>query len=364
MKEEGIKPKWLCEVEGAEIKAAARWLKGITKDICRLRISNKGFTVTFKDGSDTTAGKMHIPAAVKLAEAKEAGFSAGRCYNIFATFEKGEKAKLWHKGGDNQQKLLIKAGLLKWMHVFPGIEEAIKPIDFSKIEKGTVKLKVADIIEVVKINSGRKVAEKYNYIGFAYTGHKVRVYVMREGYNKKEEVEMIKTVEALESGSIEGVAIYSIELLNNILKKGIKTGSIRVGARVPLMAVIGIGKRSKAVAFVAPCIKSAWEEAIMGKASVKEEVEVNEEVTAKERRAKAQRAKLERDRDRVKVLRSGKVSNARTSEYGRGIRLEQIGSFYRIVIEKGADRMSYAKMVGYEREEEALKRYEWFMEVW
>jgi len=89
-----------------------------------------------------------------------------------------------------------------------------------------------------------------------------------------------------------------------------------------------------------------------------------QEETAKEQRVKAQRAKLERTRDNVKILRSGKVENARTSEYGRTIRLEQIGSFYRIVIEKGADRMSAAKMRGYKTEKEALKRYEWFIEVW
>jgi len=279
---EVLKPQWLGEVEGTELKAAAQWLRRVTDITGRLKITKKGYTISFRDGPNTIAGKMHIPTAVKVADGIETGFTADRFYNIFATFKKGEKAKLWFKGGD-RGKLLVKSGNspLKWSHGLLGIEEAMKAIDFSKIGKGAVKLNIADIVEAVKINTGRKVAEKYNFIAFVYKGVKVHVYAIREGdYNKRQEIELIKTVKAVESANIEGVAIYSIELVNNILK-GVKTGIIRVEARTPLKAAIDVGKTARAVAFVAPCVNVEWEEALTraGKVPAPVKEEVKEEVT-------------------------------------------------------------------------------------
>ena len=369
------KPELLGEVEGTEVKDVSKWVKGITdKQISKLKIGKKGFAVTFMDAAHVVAGKVYTPFSRSVnSDIKEAGFSCARLDNIFGTFKKGEKAQLWWKGGD-KQKLLVKEakGNLSWRHNLPTLEEAAETPNLKGIPVAAIKMDITDIRMLATLNKGKRVADKYNYVAFQYSCKKVTVYAIHEEkYTHKTEVVKLKEVEAIE-GEGKGIAIYSLGYIEKVLK-GSKSGSVRIEEGVHLKVAIRIGRESKAVTFVAFVEGKKLREKIAEAAAAEGcaiEIEKGRAIntpsisTTKSKEDKGYMAatggepeKLNKEEEAEwTLIKEGTVENRQVSEYAQGVKLEQTGSFYRIVVGDTAR--------GYITEAEAVKRYEWLTGVW
>jgi hypothetical protein len=356
------KPERLGEVEGAEVRDVSRWVKGLTgKQINRLKIGKNGFTVSFVDTMNVTAGKVYTPFySSDNNEIKEAGFSAGRLANIFGTFKKGEKARLWWKGGDNPN-LYIKetTGNLSWRHKLPNIEEATRIPKLKKIAAAAIKMDITDIAMLATINKGKRVADKYDFVAFCYAGKTVTVYAIHEErYTVEKDIIKLKELEAIE-GKGNGIAIYRLEEVAKLLK-GAKRGIVRIEESVPLKVSRSIGKESKAVAFLTPVEDEDLRRLIANSAGMAHKAEDNspvEKAIEKEANMKEEVINETVPLDYIwTVIKNGIVENCQATGYKRGVKLEQSGGFFRVTIDGYFPH-------GYTTEAEAIKRYEWLTEV-
>ena len=383
------KPERLGDVEGAEVRDVTRWVKGITgEQISRLKIGKNGLAISFVDTMNTTAGKVYTPfySSVNNNDIKEAGYSAGRLAKIFDTFKRGEKARLWWKG-DESPKLFIKEehGNLSWRHNLPNLEEAAKIPNLKKIPLAAIKMDIKDVASVATLNKGKRVADKYGFVAFYYCCKKVIIYAIHEErYSGKRDITKLKELEAIE-GEGEGIAIYRLEYVEKLLK-GAKRGIVRIGEDAPLKVLRGIGKESKAVAFLTPVVDEDLKGLVAGlqmppskteednraveKVIEKEAVKLRKEI---EEESKEELGMLDNELKEEEIVngtapkvytdmgwaitREGTVGNPYVDGYKRGVKLEQNGSFFRIAIYEGMVR-------GYTTEAEAVKKYEWLTEVW
>jgi hypothetical protein len=364
-------PERLGEVEGAEVRDVARWVKGISgKQINRLKIGKNGLTISFADKMNVTAGKVYTPFySTANNDIKESGFSSVRVANIFNTFRKGEKARLWWKEGDNK-KMYIKevAGSLSWCHSLPNIEEAAKMPNLKKIPVAAIKIDIQDIAMVTKINKKKRVADKYGFVAFCYAGKKVTVYAIHEEmYSLEKTIIKLNELEAIE-GKGEGIAIYQLEEIEKLLR-GTKEGIIRIEEDVPLKVSAGIGKESKAVAFLTHVSDADLRAHIAEAAGIAHKEEVAEAIEEEAVKLIEEKKEIEEELQEEKingtvplkykdwtVIKEGIVENSEAPNYKRGVRLEQNRSFFRIIV-KGC----YPH--GYTTEAEAVEKYEWLTKV-
>jgi hypothetical protein len=361
------KPERLGEIEGAEVRDVSRWVKGISGDqINRLKIGKNGLTISFADKMNVTAGKVYTPfySAVNN-DIKESGFSSVRVANIFNTFKKGEKARLWWKEGDNK-KMYIKevAGSLSWCHSLPNIEAAVKIPTLKKVPVAAIKIDIKDIAMVTKINKKKRVADKYGFVAFCYSDKKVTVYVIHEEkYSAEKTIVKLNELEAIE-GKGEGIAIYQLEEIEKLLK-GTKKGIIRIEEDVPLKVSAGICKESKAVAFLTHVSDADLRAQIAEAAGIAHKVEVVEAIEEEAVKLIEEKEEIKEEPQEEKIngtvplkykdwttIKEGIVENSQAPNYKSGVILEQNKSFFRIIVAGCYPR-------GYPTEAEAVEKYEW-----
>jgi hypothetical protein len=365
------KPERLGEIEGAEVRDVSRWVKGISgEQINRLKIRKNGLAISFLDVMNVIAGKVYTPFSSSANnEQKESGFASLRVANIFSTFKKGEEARLWWKGGDNPA-LYIKesVGNLSWRHKLPRLEEAVKMPNLKKIPVAAIKIDINDITLVTTINKGKRVAEKYDFVAFCYSCKNVTVYAIHEEmYSTEKTIVKLNELEAIE-GEGEGIAIYRLEHIQKLLK-GAKKGIIRIEEDVPLKVSVGIGRGSKAVAFLTPVKCEDLRAQIAEVAGIRHNEETEEDNNAVEEaiEKEAEKVREELEEEEINgtaaldykdctIIKEGIVENSQAANYRSGVKLEQNGSFFRIIV-KGC----YPR--GYTTKEEAVKRYEELTEV-
>jgi hypothetical protein len=357
------KPERLGEIEGAEVRDVSRWVTGISgNQINQLKIGKNGLAVSFVDTMNVTAGKVVTPfERSENKSAKETGFSSVRVTNIFNTFKKGEAVRVWWKGGENPN-LYIKevSGNLSWRHKLPNLKEAAKMPNLKKIPVAAIKMDINDIASVATINKGKRVAEKYDYVAFCYSGKKVTVYAIHEEkYSPEKTCIKLSELDAID-GDGEGIAIYQLEHITKLLK-GTKKGIIRIEEDVPLKVVAGIGRNSKAVAFLAHVadedLRAVIAEEAGIKAPTKETKEEQEELSNELKEEEIINGTAPKVVDSGwDIIEDGIVENSQAANYKRSVKLEQMGTFFRIVVAEGKAR-------GYTTKAEAVERYEWFTEV-
>jgi hypothetical protein len=347
---EGAKPERLGEVEGVEIKAVLRWVNGICGNrINKLRISKNGLTISFCNSVQTIAGRVSTPLDdAANNNTKESGFAGVRTANIFSTFRKGTKALLWWK--ENKQMFIKESpGNLSWRHKLPALEEAEAIPNLTKMQVGTVKMDIADIAEVRKMNKGKRVAEKYIYAVFWYADKKVTVYAIHEDqYGLDRSITKLDELEAIE-GVGTGIAIYRLEELDKLLK-GAKHGIVRIEEMVPLKVSVRMGSTSKAVAFLTPVSDTdlrEWIVSEIGAPKTEEAKEVEEELKEEEINGM-----VPLDYKDWTTIKEGVVENSEAPNYKSGVKLEQNKSLFRIIVAGCYPR-------GYAKEAEAVGKYEW-----
>jgi hypothetical protein len=364
------KPERLGEIEGAEVRDVSRWVKGISgNQINQLKIGKNGLAVSFVDTLNVTAGKVFTPfSSSDNNEPKESGFSSVRVANIFNTFKRGEKARLWWKKGDTK-KLLIKevSGNLSWRHNLPTLEEAVKMPNLKKIQVAAIKIDIKDIAMVATINKGKRVAEKYDYVAFCYTGKKVTVYAIHEvEYSTEKIVTKLNELEAIE-GEGEGIAIYQLEHITKLFK-GTKKGIIRIEEDVPLKVSVSIGRNSKAVAFLTPVADKDLRAQIAADIAPVDKKDWSKDNSAVEAALEKEAVKLTEELEEEEIngpleykdwtiIKEGIVENSQAANYKCGVKLEQNRDFYRIIV-------AGCYPQGYTTKSEAVKRYEWLTRVW
>ena len=360
------KPERLGEVEGAEVRDVSRWVTGISgKQINKLKIGKNGLAISFVDTMNVTAGKVYTPFYSSVNnEPKEAGFSGVRLANIFSSFRKGEKARLWWKGGD-KPNLYIKevSGNLSWRHKLPNLEEVAKIPNLKNISVATIKIDIKDIALVTTINKGKRVAEKYDFVAFHYAGKKVTVYAIHEvKYSTEKIIVKLHELEAIE-GKGEGIAIYQLEHITKLLK-GAKKGIIRIEEDVPLKVSVGIGRESKAVAFLTPVKDKDL------RAKIAEETGIKAPTTSEETKEELEELSNELKEEEIvngtapiiyedlgwSIIKEGIVENSQATGYTRSVKLEQNGGFFRINVEGCYPR-------GYTKKAKAVEIYEWLTKV-
>jgi hypothetical protein len=353
------KPERLGEVEGAEVRDVSRWVKGISgEQINKLKIGKNGLAISFVDSTHVTAGKVFTPFYSSVNnDPKEAGFSSVRVANIFNTFRRGEKARLWWKEGDNKN-LYIKevSGNLSWRHKLPNIEEAAKMPNLKKVPVAAIKIDISGLKALKKLKADK--------VAFVYGGNKAAIFIL-DGY----ELTYIGEVET--NCKSEGIAVYERAHIVKVLK-GAKSGFIRVEENRAAKFVVKLGRHSKAVIFVAAIIDEDLRRRIAEEAGIAHKEEAGEDNSAVEEAIEKEAEKLSEELKEEEIInetaprvyrdlgwdiiKEGIVENSQAPNYKSGVKLEQNGSFYRISVEGCYPR-------GYTKEEEAVKRYEWLTEV-
>ena len=244
---------------------------------------------------------------------------------------------------------------------------AAKMPNLKKIPVAAIKINIDDIASVATINKGKRVAEKYDYVAFYYSGKKVMVYAIHEDYNQKT-IAKLNELEAIE-GEGEGIAIYRLEHITKLLK-GAKKGIIRIEEDVPLKVSVKIGRDSKAVAFLTPVADEDLRAMVAEEAGIVHKEEAGEDNSAVEAAIEKEAEKLRNEIEEEKtgiinetapkvgwtIIKEGIVENSQTIGYKRGVKLEQNDGFFRITIDGYFPH-------GYTTESEAVKRYEWLTEV-
>ena len=242
-------------IEGAEVRDATKWLKGILgTDINKMKIGRTGFLLSFVDPTHVIAGKVFIPSTTQLWHSeKEVGFNCERLFKAFSIFKRRDKTELYIK----EDRLFLKNGALKWRYNMEGVELAQK-IDFSQIPSPAIAMNLKDVLVLKSINKGKKASEKQKIVAFKYGGGKATMYVA-DGYGNN----IITLAEINAEGPGEGVALYNLPLLEKLLKDA-KAGFVRIEEGKPIKLNIRTGKKTRALLYLAPYPNEELREEIKG----------------------------------------------------------------------------------------------------
>ena len=234
-------------IEGAEVRDATKWLKGILGDsINRMKIAKTGFLFSFVDHPHVIAGKVFVPSTTELWHSeKEVGFNCERLHNAFSIFKRGDKTELYVKG----ERLFLKNGALKWRYNMEDVEQAQK-VDFSKMPTPGITLKLEDVLQLKAINKGRRASEKQKVVAFKYGKGKATIYA-GDAYGNN----IITLAEIDAEGPGEGVALYDLLQLEKLLKDA-KAGLVRIEEDKPIKLNLRTGKKTRAckLMFLSWCV--------------------------------------------------------------------------------------------------------------
>lgn len=243
-----------CKVKGAELKAAAQWIKG-TGNISGAKIGKTHINTYFRDETFVWGGKVSTPLVEGTEHTKVIAFDSNRLTRCLWTCKKGEDVDI--KIRPSTLEILDKDGR-QWLHTLPPKEE-MSYIGKTKIKIGSIKLFIEKarvvnlkkaIVEAVKEGKADYTDHTtYTDIALVTEGKNVNIFLY--GYGD------IKKVYCVYTGDIRGesVAVYPLSAFMTVLK-GVKARGKTEGLKLvydeatALKATFSIGS-SRALVYIA-----------------------------------------------------------------------------------------------------------------